>query len=62
MLKDVDGVFSEQRKARASRGVWGHTPLEHFENLGLLLLRFQVTFFFFFFEKKTSPIQGECFS
>ena len=35
-MKDVEGVFSERRKARASRGVRGHAPQENFENLGLL--------------------------
>jgi len=36
MLKDADGVFSERRKARASRAVRGHGPPDNFENLGLL--------------------------
>ena len=36
ILKDAEGVFSERRKARASRGVRGHGPPENFENLGLL--------------------------
>ena len=35
-MKDAEGVFSERRKARASRGVGGHAPPENFENLGLL--------------------------
>ena len=35
-MKDAEGVFSERRKARASRGVRGHAPPENFENLGLL--------------------------
>ena len=35
ILKDAAGVFSEHRKARASR-VRGHAPPENFENLGLL--------------------------
>ena len=36
ILKDAEGVFSERRKAQASRGVRGHAPPENFENLGLL--------------------------
>ena len=36
MQKDFEYVFSERRKARASRGVRGHAPSENFENLGLL--------------------------
>ena len=36
ILKDAEGVFSERRKAWASRGVGGHAPPENFENLGFL--------------------------
>ena len=36
ILKDAEGVISEHRKARASRGVRGHAAPENFENLGLL--------------------------
>jgi len=31
ILKDAEGVFSESRKAQASRGVRGHAPPENFE-------------------------------
>ena len=33
-MKDAEGVFSERRKARASRGFRGHVPPENFENFG----------------------------
>ena len=61
-MKDSEGVFSERRKARASRGVREHAPPEISENLGLDIInvgldgrRAEITEIsdnIFFFEKK----------